>query len=196
MRRASGEARLAGDALPRGIDARRVETEGLGAREPGPTGAARSIRRMTFYQALCRPQADRLFLAVQRPVRRQPVYEITFDSVQLIASYLRKALVDRNHPKPGCQRAFFAPMRLQSARKLHSSPLTEVLNGRPGLTHVGPFYACHHKVRLRVVPRDNQYENSATIRMRMPPRGYRRKGVGVPGMGTGLEVKVLRGARW
>jgi hypothetical protein len=27
------------------------------------------------------------------------------------------------------------------------------------------------------VPRDNQDENSATIRMRMPPRGYRKKGV-------------------
>jgi len=25
--------------------------------------------------------------------------------------------------------------------------------------------------------RDNQDENSATIRMRMPPRGYRKKGV-------------------
>jgi hypothetical protein len=26
--------------------------------------------------------------------------------------------------------------------------------------------------------------------------GGRRPTVGVPGMGTGLEVKVLRGARW
>ena len=48
-------------------------------------------------------------------------------------------------------------------------------------------------------PRDNQGENGATIWMRMPLRGCRREGVArpcVPGMGTGLEVKVLRGARW
>ena len=31
--------------------------------------------------------------------------------------------------------------------------------------------------KARLMPRDNQDENSATIRMRMPPRGYRRKGV-------------------
>jgi hypothetical protein len=28
------------------------------------------------------------------------------------------------------------------------------------------------------------------------PIGRHRQGEGVPGMGTGLEVKVLRGARW
>jgi hypothetical protein len=31
--------------------------------------------------------------------------------------------------------------------------------------------------KVVVLRRDNQDENSATIRMRMPPRGYRKKGV-------------------
>jgi hypothetical protein len=46
------------------------------------------------------------------------------------------------------------------------------------------------------VRRDNQDGKAATIRMRIRCRGDSEGRACVPGMGTGLEVKVLRGARW
>jgi hypothetical protein len=55
-------------------------------------------------------------------------------------------------------------------------------------------------MRQRVRPREHLRRGNAespTIRVRKSLRGWcRREGEGVPDMGTGLEVEVLRGACW